>query len=431
MGCPVVVNTSFNLAGSPSSARPRTRPVLHGQRHRDAVRRQLRAPPGPAERGPCAGLQRTRSSSIDGLRPVTRVRHDAVAIAVMLVVVGIVFAALAEAAVRARQWMKAGSLGRIEDTFVIDRATGLRILRPNMVQGQLRTNSLGFRGPEIAPAKAPGTVRVAFLGASTTYCAEVNANEQTWPHLVIERVDRVTGAKFDYVNAGVPGYGYDSILKGYRLRVQPLAPDVVVIYEASNDLSADTRKLAQQAGLVGDRVIKESWLSKHSLLWFLVEKNLTIRSRQAAAVSAEKKLAPFNPKELSGGFATVFRETVATAQRGSSLVAVATFSTRMRRGQSPEEQTKAAVTSLYYMPYMTLDQLLTGFEEYNRVIRETARETGALLIEGEDRIPPDARHFTDSIHFSEAGSRVMADRISSALLASPSFKQVVAEVSRR
>ena len=50
------------------------------------------------------------------------------------------------------------------------------------------------------------------------------------------------------------------------------------------------------------------------------------------------------------------------------IVALATFSNKFRREQTPEEQIAAANTAIYYMPYMNVEGLLRAFEEYNRVI---------------------------------------------------------------
>jgi hypothetical protein len=74
---------------------------------------------------------------------------------------------------------------------------------------------------------------------------------------------------------------------------------------------------------------------------------------------------------------------------------------------------------------MSLEGLLRGFEEYNHVIRTVATETGARLVEGEDRIPADGAHYTDSVHFTEVGNRVMAARNSEALLSSSQFGSLV------
>ena len=55
--------------------------------------------------------------------------------------------------------------------------------------------------------KPPGTYRIAFLGGSTTYCAEVSGDDKTWPYLVVEALKAgYPDRRFDYVNVGVPGY---------------------------------------------------------------------------------------------------------------------------------------------------------------------------------------------------------------------------------
>ena len=362
--------------------------------------------------------------------PLTRVQQ-ALLLGCTSVVISVLLALLAEGAVRVRQWIKYGSMGTVEDTYTTDAATGLRIPIPNLARGGIRINSLGFRSPELAQPKPPDVIRVAFLGASTTYCAEVSSNEATWPHLVWQNLARqLPGVRFDYVNAGVPGYGYDAILRNLEVRVRALGPDVIVIYEASNDLSADTRELARQRGLFTAAHIQDSWLARHSLLWFLAEKNLRVNRLQASVDDATGKL-DYEPRELSRGFEARLRRTVQVSETIAPVVAVATFSSRLRRGLSREELRHGAVTALYYMPYMTLDGLVAGFEEYNRVIRAVAQERRAILIGDEDLIPPDEANYADSVHFTDAGSRLMAARVSSALLASPEFRRIATKAKKQ
>jgi lysophospholipase L1-like esterase len=82
------------------------------------------------------------------------------------------------------------------------------------------------------------------------------------------------------------------------------------------------------------------------------------------------------------------------------------------------------------MPYMSVDGLLEGFEEYNRVIREVATRRSAILVGGESEIPGDSVHFVDSVHFTEAGSRRMAARVSSVLAEERSFHDLVLRSQR-
>src|SRR5215831_4617759 len=353
-------------------------------------------------------------------------------VAILVLVAGLGLALFSEGAVRLRHWVKHGDLWNLDQAFTVDPTTGLAIPVANAVVGNVRINSLGFRSPELERPKPATMVRLAFLGASTTFCGEASSNEATWPHLVWQQL-RLSwpDASFDYINAGVPGYGLEHVLKNFEARVRPLQPDIIVIYEATNDLSGDTREAARRQGLyAGTRGRQESWLAKHSLLWLLIEKNLIIKKLQAQA-SGDGPRLHYDPRELSQGFAERLRALIHASQEVAPVVAVATFAPRLRRGQSKEEQIRASTTSLYYMPYMSLEGLVSGFEEYNRVIRVIGTETGVVLIGGEDRIPADDEHYNDSVHFKDPGSRAMATRVTEALLASDSVRALVAAKTGR
>jgi hypothetical protein len=178
-------------------------------------------------------------------------RKRRVLLLVTLVVAGSTgILAAAELAARVRHKIQHGDLWGIEETYSVDPASGLRVPVVGRSFGGIRINSLGFRSPEISRPKPASTVRLAFLGSSTTYSAEVSSNEKTWPHLVTEALQRHwPEVTFDYINnAGVPGYSVQHTLRNLEHRVAPLEPDVVVIYEGFNDLSGNGFHLAASKG---------------------------------------------------------------------------------------------------------------------------------------------------------------------------------------
>jgi lysophospholipase L1-like esterase len=339
----------------------------------------------------------------------------------------VAFAGL-EVLVRARQYWKYGSAAPTVYNFTTDQATGLKIPTPGSNRAGIAINSLGFRGPEIAMPKPKATVRLAFLGASTTFCAEISSNDLVWPHLVTEELrKRYPDVNFDYVNAAVPGFTTAESLKNLEARVAPLDPDVVVFYEATNDLARDTRQLAEDQGLTFENSKDTSVLAEWSVLWFLLEKNWAFLQRHQAAQSPKTRLT-FDPRETSRGFESRLEALVEQAQHEARLVVLVTFSHRMRREQSDIEKLLASELSLYYMPSLSVEGLLDGFDEYNRVIREVAERRGAVLVGGEDEIPGDEIHFADSVHFTDAGSRRMANRVASVLGSAIPFQELVAKV---
>lgn len=338
----------------------------------------------------------------------------------------------AEAAIRLRQTLKYGTTTTFEEYFTLDARTGLRVPVASLSKGHISINSLGFRGPEIAVPKPDGIVRIAFLGASTTWCAEVSGNDHAWPHLVTNALSRsFPDVRFDYVNAGVPGYTVGSILKTLTSRVLPLEPDVIVIYEATNNLSGEMRDLAAKAGIITESAVQElSWPSRYSLMWYLVEKNLRVQNAQQTARHGGK-LLEVDAHTVGDEYRNGLTRIVDTARRNAKLVVVATFSIQPRRNQTPDQQMRASASAHFYTPFLAPGTLMDAYEQYNKIAREVAREAGVLLIEGEDRIPGDAVHFTDTVHFTDAGSKAMALRVSQTLVSSSRFKQSLPAPSRQ
>lgn len=359
------------------------------------------------------------------------VRKRAVFVAIVTLVATVLVGLLAEGAVRLRQRLKHGTAAPFEESFAIDAASGLRVPLAAKSPKHIFINSLGFRSPELVVPKPPGTVRVAFLGASTTFCGEVSSNEATWPYVVWRALHEAhPDVQLDYVNAAVPGYSVNSSLRNLEYRVKPLHPDVIVLYEGFNDLSYDTAALALRHGLTAGRADEESWLERHSVLWFLVAKNVRIWRRQADAERKVGKLE-FDAGEASKTFEARLSNLVRASQQVAPVVALVTLAPRMRPSLSPNEQRRAAVTALYYMPYMTIDGILQGYAEYNRAIRRVAADRGTLLIETEAAIPADAAYYTDSIHFTDTGSRAMAHHVSRTLLASPRYEALMTDRVKR
>jgi hypothetical protein len=102
------------------------------------------------------------------------------------------------------------------------------VLRPNLADGDVKTNAFGFRDREYAVAKPAGTLRILGAGDSFTFGS-------TFPRGVYLEVleELLAGSglpeKVEVLNAGVPGYSTHQELghlKKFGLR---FAPDVVVL----------------------------------------------------------------------------------------------------------------------------------------------------------------------------------------------------------
>ena len=138
-------------------------------------------------------------------------------------------------------------------------------------------------------------------------------------------------ARFDFVNAGVPGYLVKSTRLNLKHKVAALQPDIIVVYHLTNDLSGEVRDLAVAQGLSGAADIgQQSWLETHSLLWELVLKNLRVMQAQRKAPLSDAKRLRLDARELGRGFESDLSGLLQDAAAVSSRVVMATFSKRLR-----------------------------------------------------------------------------------------------------
>lgn len=332
---------------------------------------------------------------------------------VLVLLAGLVGLLLVEALVRLRQYRRYGTTLTTYYELAEDPVSGLRIPKPGSVAGPIRVNSLGFRGAELDVQKPPGRRRIAFLGGSTTFCAEASTLETTWPHQVVEGLRRaLPGVDLDLVNGGAAAFSTEESLRNLAHRVGPLEPDLVVIYHATNDLVIESRRRAIGLGLYTLEEHSPGWLDGYWLSGYLLRKNLRHWLRRD---ESDPGHMPFEP-ELLAPFRVRLLELVRAAQARGAVVALVTFATRLRADQTPEEQRAAAASALGYMPFFDLADLQAGYAEANRIVRAVAAETGVLLIEGEESIPGDAQHFADTVHLRDPGLAMQAERVLRGLL---------------
>jgi hypothetical protein len=115
-----------------------------------------------------------------------------------------------------------------------------RFLAGETLPSGLVTNAFGWRGAEIPLQKPPGTIRIAFVGASTTIDPHDFAH--SYPELVGYWFNRYFRArsepvKVDVINAGREGIGSTDIEAIVRSEIGPAEPDFVVYYEGANQFN--------------------------------------------------------------------------------------------------------------------------------------------------------------------------------------------------
>ena len=280
---------------------------------------------------------------------------------------------------------------------------------PNYRKGQTFHNSLGYRNNEISLEKPSNVYRIVALGGSSTYDIRIEDNNKTFTAQLETLLKEQYGYQnVEVINAGVPGYNSWEILINLEFRVLDLNPDLVIIYEGTNDVHA---RLVEPAAYRGDNSgRRQPWhlpsvpLWEHSALLRMLSR-MTNFSRQVSVddfTSSPTFLSwPFeyrlgedgtDPREiLEKNPPTYFRRNL------ENMFAIA-----------KEHDIEVLFSTWAYSPYLndyaSKDYYQQGFQENNEVVKEVANKHLIPLFDFAAVMPQDAKYWADGRHVNEAGA---------------------------
>jgi lysophospholipase L1-like esterase len=307
---------------------------------------------------------------------------------------------------------------------------------------QVSHNALGFRGKETTWEKPPGVFRIACLGGSSTYGQSESSDDAIWParlEVLLNEGAPADAPRVEVINAGCQGYSTFESLINLELRVVDLEPDLVLVYHGINDM-----RCALYRDPVRDNTHwRAVWpVERPSRLEQLVQASTTfrfLRSLDDGWIHRRSQLGSYvivafdpvadqyhksDPPTL--GFDNVRRNL-------QSIVAVA-----RAHGGRPIFMTQA-------MRYSDLDEAPSrdmqtwGLKRVQELLREVGAEHDvpvldiAPTIEAEaarqfaagevvevkvrDKVKIQDKVFTSEVHFTDAGSDLMARTVAAALVA--------------
>lgn len=285
------------------------------------------------------------------------------------------------------------------------------VLNPDFTSpgGGTHHNALGFRGPELAREKAPGTRRVVLLGGSTTYDSEIERDEETFAAR-LEALLREGGVAVEVLNAGAPGYtSWESWIL-LELRVLELEPDLVVVSHGTNDVNARVVDPARyrRDGTGYRRAWSEEprpWDASLVLRWIGVQTGLSQRNALGDRVRAPQ------PAGLDPAASLAANDLAPVLENHRALAALA-----RARG------VRVMFASQARCP--RLDDVESGpahgsaLDAHNAALARLAAELGVASYDHAAEMPADAELWADGRHVNEAGARVKARLYAEHLLAS-------------
>jgi lysophospholipase L1-like esterase len=284
---------------------------------------------------------------------------------------------------------------------------------PNYRKGQTFHNSLGYRSDEFPLEKPSGVYRIVALGGSSTYDVTIKDNEKTFT----AQLEKLLKDEYGYenvqvINAGVPGYNSWEILVNLEFRVLDLDPDLVIIYENTNDVHA--RLVEPSAYHSDDLGRRQAWQVPHVALWEhsallrVVSRALNI-TRQVSIddfVSAPTYVSwPFESRLLDANLdpAEILRENppIYFHRNLENMIAIA-----------KEHGVKILFSTWAYSPYLhdyaSEGYYQEGFRENNDVVKDVSASHEIPLFDFAGVMPQDANYWADGRHVNEAGALVKA-----------------------
>ncbi|MBL8111815.1 MAG: SGNH/GDSL hydrolase family protein [Acidobacteria bacterium] len=309
-------------------------------------------------------------------------------------------------------------------------ASGRPNARLEKVGKVIQFNSLGYRGGPVDLPKPAGRFRILCAGGSTTFDLLATNNDTTWPARLAQVLRARTGRDVDVVNAGFPGWTSVESLVSLELRDIDLAPDLVIVFSGINETQPAghepfTPDYSQGHGellprILGLHPVPLRTASRFVFIEWLLDRagKPSTKPEGFAPAWAWNGGARKNdiPPEAVAAFVRNLRSTAAVASaNGAATLFVAQTALR-RKGQ--ETYDDEYIES--WAPGLTAAGYRRAVERYNEGAEGLAKAGLASFVNPFDSGFEDA-DFNDPVHFSDAGSAKMAERIADAVVQNTSW----------
>jgi lysophospholipase L1-like esterase len=277
--------------------------------------------------------------------------------------------------------------GRVYDPLLFWR------MRPNIERnGEMFTNSLGLRGPEI-PDRTAEQFRVLSLGESTTISGRLRF-EDIYSSRLVEPISAMLGRPAVVLNGGVTAY---TIAQGFTYlehRGLDLEPDAVLIYFGYNDFLPIVTRVKRDAAADAEALAHtdRQMLGQRSSLLHRISGALVVHSNLYRSIVFRNPLSEADLAVLPAKRQRVPRE--------DRLHYLASFEELCR---------ERGIVLIIIVPWYR------EFAKHVPLLREFAAERGVPLVDLPRRLqhltPRRSSYFLDALHPHAEGHRLIAGEI--------------------
>ncbi|RXK55723.1 SGNH/GDSL hydrolase family protein [Oleiharenicola lentus] len=284
----------------------------------------------------------------------------------------------------------------------------------------------GRRGELYSFKKPPGVFRIVCFGGSTT---EQRSDEGVQYPLRLQQLlrERLGRDNIEVINLGFSAYATPHFLIQLELDVLSWEPDLLILSENINDLTASyfenftpdySNKYRHPFYSVPDyrsRFTRANVLFQDVQLYWITRAFVESRLFPPSRIDIRRASLGDQPlPEAQQVFERNLRSFVALARTNGIGVVLA--SQPLEPGRDFFDQQMA------YKPYANItlyplhEEFLKHHLSYNRTIEKVARETGGWFLDNNSEFGGDRKYFIDMVHYSSAGIDRLAENYANFIL---------------
>jgi lysophospholipase L1-like esterase len=276
--------------------------------------------------------------------------------------------------------------------------------------------------PDIEIKKPSGTVRVVFLGGSSTAGTGHDlADESTWPWLTTQLLRERTNRDIDFVNGALGGYTTFESYGRLWSRLRFFQPDIIVLYHGWNDMyyMTGTREISAWKTLPdgswgfekGPKVaVYAAHWSDHVFRYsqLLTKFRMDLTARQYG----EMRLNSENSRKLDTDRFEVFRTNLKLIREAATIINAELFVAKQATLIVADDREVCIFSCRYeYHGFGHEDHV----EAYNRIYAIIDEEIDASHVIDVTEMSGNPALFVDHVHPTESGAMKIADIVADAV----------------
>lgn len=309
--------------------------------------------------------------------------------------------------------------------------------RPNARFQKWIMNAIGTRGPDVSLPKAPGTVRIVFVGASETFGLTESPGKE-FPRQLEDTLNArlatvgcsdTAVARFEVVNAALPGMSLITIEQDVRNRIRRFDADFIALYPTPAQYLFEEAPVAARPDstgrgreLPGARALRPRFLNRvrTQLKTLLPDFVATWLRRRDTESSTRDKPAGWRFESVPADRMDQYRRNlsalVKTIRSVGATPVLATHANAFMRPGFDDRDLMYAWERFY--PRAT-GPVIVAFDSVARgVTLDVASESKVLAVDVAAYLQRSSDDvFSDFVHFTDVGAARVAEALAPALFA--------------